>query len=300
MKTSAFNLVAIVIAATLILGGGAHGQREVPIGSFVERITTVRGEEWSVLFLSPTRAQPDTVGRLLWGCSETGALVFGIRGPAAEISDTRTPDMIWTFDADPPDTAGIQRLSSSRVWGLGAEAAVAFTRRAKTAARLVIRLPVDSFGPDAVYEYDLAGADSALDRLECVRNPRPVREASATVPASPAASTPPDEQTFELAGVEELPRPTNMADFHRALRRGYPPSLRQARVSGMVQVRFRLLEDGRVDPESITITRSDNEQFNDPTRRVIRALQFSPAKVNGRPVKVWIEMPITWTPPGRR
>jgi protein TonB len=107
--------------------------------------------------------------------------------------------------------------------------------------------------------------------------------------------TPPDEGTYELSAVEELPRPTNASDFQRQLARNYPPLLRDAGVTGTVQVRFRVLENGQVDGESIQITSSTHEQFNDPTMRAVRALRFRPAKVNGRPVKVWVEQPIQWT-----
>jgi TonB family protein len=107
--------------------------------------------------------------------------------------------------------------------------------------------------------------------------------------------TPPDEGTYELSAVEELPRPTNSSDFQRQLARNYPPLLRDAGVTGTVQVRFRVLENGQVDAESIQITSSTHEQFNDPTMRAVRALRFRPAKVNGRPVKVWVEQPIQWT-----
>ncbi|HEX2208387.1 MAG TPA: TonB family protein [Longimicrobium sp.] len=107
--------------------------------------------------------------------------------------------------------------------------------------------------------------------------------------------TPPDEGTYELSAVEELPRPTNGSDFQRQLARNYPPLLRDAGVTGTVQVRFRVMEDGRVDAESIQITSSTHEQFNDPTTRAVRSLRFRPARVNGRPVKVWVEQPIQWT-----
>ena len=107
--------------------------------------------------------------------------------------------------------------------------------------------------------------------------------------------TPADEGTFELSAVEELPRPSNASDFQRQLARNYPPLLRDAGVTGTVQVRFRVMEDGRVDAESIQVTNSTHEQFNDPTIRAVRSLRFRPAKVNGRPVKVWVEQPIQWT-----
>jgi TonB family protein len=107
-------------------------------------------------------------------------------------------------------------------------------------------------------------------------------------------TTPPDEGTYELSAVEEQPRPTNIADLRRQLERNYPPLLRDARVTGTVQVRMRVMEDGSVDAGSIQITSSSHEQFNDPTIRSVQRLRFRPAKVNGRPVKVWVELPIQW------
>jgi TonB family protein len=58
---------------------------------------------------------------------------------------------------------------------------------------------------------------------------------------------------------------------------------------------MRVMEDGTVDAGSITVTSSSHEQFNDPTIRSVQRLRFRPAKVNGRPVKVWVELPIQWT-----
>ncbi len=108
-------------------------------------------------------------------------------------------------------------------------------------------------------------------------------------------TAPPDQGTYELSAVEELPRLSNGADFGRQLERNYPPLLRDARVSGTVTVRFRVNEDGRVDGESISISSSTHEQFNDPTIRAVRSMRFRPARVNGRPVRVWVEQPIQWT-----
>ena len=108
-------------------------------------------------------------------------------------------------------------------------------------------------------------------------------------------TTPADEGTYELSAVEEQPRPTNIQDLRRQLERNYPPLLRDARVTGTVQVRMRVMEDGTVDASSIQVTNSSHEQFNDPTIRSVQRLRFRPAKVNGRPVKVWVELPIQWT-----
>ncbi|MDB4950602.1 MAG: TonB family protein [Gemmatimonadetes bacterium] len=105
---------------------------------------------------------------------------------------------------------------------------------------------------------------------------------------------PPDEGTYELSAVEEQPRPSNVAEFTRLLERNYPPLLREAGVTGTVQVRMRVEEDGHVDPASITIESTSNDQFGDATKRAVERLRFRPAKVGGRPVKVWVTLPVTW------
>jgi TonB family protein len=300
MKIPGFSPAVLAIGATLALCGSAWGQphRDVRIGSFLERIYTggFNREEWSTVHLSPRGRTRDDEGQFLWGCAGTGALVFGIRRPETATSYTETQDMVWTFDADAPATSGIRRLMGSRSWGPAAEEAAVFTARAKTAARLVIRLPGAASGRDAVYEYNLAGADSALNRLPCIRNPGAVRPPAYTAPPR-LPPDPEDKSTYELFTVEELPRPTNTSELSRTLASNYPPALRAERVSGEVQVRFRVLEDGSVDPDSVSIVSSTNEEFNEPTVRSVRVLRFRPARVGGRPVKVWIVLPIAWRVP---
>jgi TonB family protein len=105
---------------------------------------------------------------------------------------------------------------------------------------------------------------------------------------------PPEVGTYELSAVEEQPAPTNIAELRRQLERNYPPLLRDAGVVGTVQVRFRVLENGTVDVPSITVTSSTHEGFDEPSIRSVQRLRFRPAKVNNRPVKVWVELPIQW------
>jgi TonB family protein len=106
------------------------------------------------------------------------------------------------------------------------------------------------------------------------------------------------EGEYELCEVEELPRPLNPADFRRALTRAYPLDSSQLPVGATVQVRFRVEANGTVSVPSVM--RSTDPRFNEATLLVVRALRFRPAKVNGRPVKVWVEQPVQWTPPSRR
>ncbi|HEU4882818.1 MAG TPA: TonB family protein [Longimicrobium sp.] len=116
-------------------------------------------------------------------------------------------------------------------------------------------------------------------------------EPAAAAGDEPAEAIAADER--ELSGVEELPVPLNIRDLQRAMDQEYPRESAPARAT--VQLRFRLELDGTVsDPR---VTHSTDPGFNEPALRVIQVLRFSPARVNGEPVKVWVEMPIEWSPP---
>ena len=105
---------------------------------------------------------------------------------------------------------------------------------------------------------------------------------------------PPDEGTYELSSVEEQPSLSNSSEVQRQLVRQYPPLLRDAGVSGTVTLRMRVLEDGHVDPESISVESTTHDQFADAAKRVGERMRFRPAKVGGRAVKVWVTLPVTF------
>jgi TonB family protein len=69
-------------------------------------------------------------------------------------------------------------------------------------------------------------------------------------------------------------------------------ALRDAGVTGQVMARFLVLEDGRVDPASITIRSASHEGFRSSIPELLPVLHFRPARIKGRPVKVWVEQPI--------
>lgn len=98
---------------------------------------------------------------------------------------------------------------------------------------------------------------------------------------------------YELTEVEDLPRLLNRQMFGRDLARLYPAALRDAGMQGMVVVRFRVEVDGTTS--NAQITRSTEYAFDLPTLEAVRGMRFSPARVNGRPVRVWVEQPIQWT-----
>jgi len=105
---------------------------------------------------------------------------------------------------------------------------------------------------------------------------------------------PPDEGTYELSAVEEQPSLSNGAEVARQLSRNYPPLLRDAGVAGTVTLRMRVLENGTVDPESISIENATQDAFGDAAKRVVERMRFHPAKVGGKAVKVWVTLPVTF------
>lgn len=110
-------------------------------------------------------------------------------------------------------------------------------------------------------------------------------------------TAPPDQGTYDLESVQEKPSLQNAADVTRSLVRNYPPLLRDAGVAGTVLVKMRVNEDGRVDASSVEIQESSNDAFSDAAKRVVERMRFRPAKVDGRAVKVWVILPVTFQVP---
>jgi TonB family protein len=117
--------------------------------------------------------------------------------------------------------------------------------------------------------------------------------ADAPLAESPDAAEEDTVLTYEMSAVTERPRPRNTAVLLRELERRYPPHLRDARREGIVQARFRVNADGSVS--RIRITRASRHDFAAPTVEALQVLRFHPARLNGRPVAVWVELPIQWT-----
>lgn len=119
-----------------------------------------------------------------------------------------------------------------------------------------------------------------------------VWQAPAAEPAPGASANmaaPDTARIYALSEVTVQPRPINRPEFVRAMEDFYPEDLPSG---GTVQVRFVVEPDGRTS--GFIITGSSNAGLNNPTIRSLGRLRFSPARVNGRPVRVWVELPIQW------
>jgi len=75
----------------------------------------------------------------------------------------------------------------------------------------------------------------------------------------------------------------------------YPALLKQAGIQGRVILRAVIDTTGRVEPASVKIMKSPNPAFDQPTRDwVVKAL-FRPARLHGRGVRVFINLPVDYS-----
>lgn len=193
-----------------------------------------------------------------------------------------------------------------RTTGVGGTVQVAFVVGADGVPRdvRVVSTPDSAFNGPTVRAVSVLRFSPAQvqGRAVRVRVEQPITwRAEAAVAAAAAGTAPAEapgdpENGYSLREVEDLPRLRNEQAFAQALAQAYPPALRDAGVRGTVQVRFRVEPDGTTSNHRIT--RSTNHEFDDPSLRTLHVMRFSPARIGGRPVRVWVEQPIQWVPPG--
>jgi TonB family protein len=303
MKPSRHAKLALVVLA-LLAAHPAHAQR---VGDFyvVARTDSATGEDRSEAMLS-TRQSGAQGGLLIWNCVAAGGLVVDIAIPGSgRVGEVRP--VAYRFDDEPWDSATVSKLSSLVSWYLSADHVAPFTLRAKQARRLVIRgRGGTGTATDVEYVYDLSRGGEALDRLSCARGtptpgrslrvwelpPRAMDREPPSGEGGPEA--PPDEGTYSLPAVEVAPQIRNRREMQRLIEENFPASLQGTGVTGRVVVRFRVMEDGTVDDASVNVEESTHEVFNEPAMMAVRRLRLTPAKVGGRPVKVWVTVPITF------
>jgi TonB family protein len=115
-----------------------------------------------------------------------------------------------------------------------------------------------------------------------------------TVTSRGGPPPPPEDSTFELSAVETQPELLNRDEIAAAISRNYPPLLRDAGVTGSVTLRMRLGSDGVVDAGTIKVVESSHDAFSQAAANVASRLRFRPARVKGKPVPVWVTLPVTF------
>jgi len=100
---------------------------------------------------------------------------------------------------------------------------------------------------------------------------------------------PGSDQVYAQAGVEVLPA------FLSGPTLVYPDLLRQAGVEGRVMVQAVIDTMGRAEPWSVEIIQSPNPGFDQSARNYILGACFRAARVQGRAVRVLINVPIDYS-----
>ena len=72
----------------------------------------------------------------------------------------------------------------------------------------------------------------------------------------------------------------------------YPELMRMAGIRGRVLLEAIVDTVGRVEPSSIRILASPSPGFDEPTRRWAASARFRPARLEGRAVRVLVNLPI--------
>lgn len=103
---------------------------------------------------------------------------------------------------------------------------------------------------------------------------------------------------FEVGSLDYDARPEirNRGQLPGILSRYYPRMLADAGIEGQTVMQFVILPNGQVDPASIKVISTSHEQFADASIKAIEKFRFSPGKYKGQPVRVMIQIPITWKP----
>jgi len=75
----------------------------------------------------------------------------------------------------------------------------------------------------------------------------------------------------------------------------YPALLKQAGIQGRVILRAVIDTTGRVEPASVRIMKSPNPAFDQPTKDWVLKALFRPARLHGRGVRVFINLPVDYS-----
>ena len=110
------------------------------------------------------------------------------------------------------------------------------------------------------------------------------------IPSVPAAAA----QVPVAAGDTVQPVLVNPAQIVRALNAEYPPLLREAGITGIVEVRLEVTAQGGID-EAIVV-RTTDPRFGEPAVRALQVARFRPARVQGEAVATTITIPVRFEP----
>jgi TonB family protein len=101
---------------------------------------------------------------------------------------------------------------------------------------------------------------------------------------------------LSAADVESQPELLNQEELEEAVAAEYPAVLRDAGVTGEVELSFMVRADGTVDPATVETVDATHELFADAARDAVLSARFRPAEIGGSPVAMRITLPVAFVP----
>jgi hypothetical protein len=115
--------------------------------------------------------------------------------------------------------------------------------------------------------------------------------------ASPGVTaTPAPTDTVPVLEAEQATKAPRLIDLSPT--GSYLTQTGTREMGGSACVRFVLLENGKADPATIEILQLSNVGFRTAAVRTIRGATYSPAELNGRPVRVRVKQGLRWAADG--
>lgn len=106
-----------------------------------------------------------------------------------------------------------------------------------------------------------------------------------------------EPQIFTI--VEENPEfPGGEVELFKYLGKNtkYPAIAKDAGIQGIVYVQFVVMEDGKINPEMITILRGVHPALDQEAMRVVKNMpKWKPGRQRGKPVRVYYKLPFRFT-----
>ena len=102
------------------------------------------------------------------------------------------------------------------------------------------------------------------------------------------------EPPVTLAVVDRLPQLIRLDEIARRMQALYPHFYRAAGIEGRAVVQLVVDKEGRVEQEGMTILSTTHPEFGPASLELARLVRFEPARRNGRPVRVWVQLPVDW------
>jgi len=113
--------------------------------------------------------------------------------------------------------------------------------------------------------------------------------------AQPIATPPAGEAELpEYVAVDTEPKLTNGDEMQKLLSEQYPADLREAGISGSIDL-FMFIDASGTVTEVRPFGPRQQIQFEQAAERIARSMKFRPAEYGGRPIGVWIIQKIEFT-----